>query len=293
MNLVLTVGTNPLPVFAAARYLRDRFGSSSRVTYIHSEQTKKEAGQIESVLQAGGEYECVHPFDPRQCEQDLRERLAAETGDVHLHYTGGTKCMGVETALYLSKHCNVELSYLDASRQSLNRGDETVDDLRRHVTLGLTELAALHGATAPPEAKPGAPVGDDPLWTGLKEEPVCRRLEISHDGQFVHMIYGYHLLLVSDQRRATRAAEAKAPGFQAFLRARQWGGDEARVLLVVPFALEQHGRPTDKDVRDQFPQHPDVPDRINGTPVFVWTTADGNSFEDKWAKLFEALRWFS
>jgi hypothetical protein len=279
-------------VFAAARYLQDSFGGSARVTYIHSKQTKEEAERIESVLRARGEYKSVHPFDPQQCERNLREMLAEVSGNVHLHYTGGTKCMGVETALYLSKRCNLELSYLDASRQALNRGHETVDDLRRHVTLGLDELAGLHGVK-PPHAQLGAPVGDDPLWSGLAGQPVFPRLNISHDGQFVHLIYGYHLLLVCDQRMSVKPNEAKKAAFEAFLRARQRGGDEARVLMVTPFEFESGRRPTDKDLRRDFPQHPEEPGRINGTPVFVWTTADGEPLGKKWARLFDALRWFS
>jgi hypothetical protein len=292
MRLFLTVGTNPLPVFvAASRLLNNELGPCP-VTYVHSQGTKGEAERIQALLKADQhEYLAVDPFNPRACEKDLQSGSPPAFAEAHLHYTGGTKCMGVEVARYLSARGNLGLSYLDGATQTLHLESAQVDDLRRHVHLKLDQLAELHGQSLRNADQLTLSSGDN-LWAALMTQAVFPRLSISHSDGFVCLMYGYHLLLVADQRCEPRAGAAKSAGYEAFLRTRKWGGDEARVLLVVSFELERNGKSTEKDVRYDFPQHADMDGKINSTPVFVWSCADEESFSNKWKGLFDALRWF-
>ena len=290
-RLFVTVGTNPLPVYAAAEYIRERILRGCSVTFICSEQTRAEVKRLQEALGTTGDCVPVHPYDIRECETDLEKGLPRQLEDAHLHYTGGTKCMGVEAARVLRRRTRLAMSYLDGARQRLHLDQGDVDDLRCHVSLPLAKLCRLHGESVP-EVRPGVPDREDSLWSSLFSQRVFSNLECAFDDEFTYLVYGYQLLTVADRRKAPSAGEAKNGGFDGFLRTRWLGGDEARVLLLSSLPFEKDGHPTDQDLREIFFQQRDSESAINPTPVFVRSSADAPDLGEMWGGLFRSLRWF-
>jgi hypothetical protein len=163
MRLFLTVGKNPLPVLAAAYRLGRVYGTpdeSAAITLIHSGESELEAKAIEDVLGKKFQVENIRISGIKRlriegkCPGAIGSAIAGSlNGGTHLHYTGGTKAMGIEAFRALSNgKGTISTSYLDIdSHQVLDENGALLDrsaiDERRYWNLGIEQFAELHGLT--------------------------------------------------------------------------------------------------------------------------------------------------
>lgn len=189
-DLVLLVGTNPLPNYVVAKYFILENKDLQRIWLVHSEKTNYQegtgsvAGQIIEVLkkefpqwfqhnQVKNPIGMVSLSDVGQAEKifteiadwlgNNREGLTKEfpNSAFHLNYTGGTKSMAVhvyraiENTLGKANH-PVSFSYLDARDFKIKldgQGVPLTNDLRDHIAIDLTYLMHLHNYTLKKEDK--------------------------------------------------------------------------------------------------------------------------------------------
>lgn len=128
--LILTVGTNALPVWVAWHHLKnlsEKLPSPIRVQLVHTEKTEDEMKRLRTKME---KYYSKHssqgfvthvqtsPGDPCKVFDNITKvlnDLQGETEHVHVHYTGGTQVMGVETVSAATKFDglkHVSTSYL-------------------------------------------------------------------------------------------------------------------------------------------------------------------------------------
>lgn len=169
-HILLTVGTNPIPVLVAARRLWESWGrGQSSLALLHSPETRDLADQLLTLMAKGMRLrerppewilvETPNAASPSSITKSVYKHFVVphcQPGDtVHVHYTGGTKAMGVNAirALLTSdRPLNVTDSYLDPRENQLVAGDgnlvdTTVLDERPRWQLSVEEVAALHGFT--------------------------------------------------------------------------------------------------------------------------------------------------
>jgi len=160
MNLILLIGTNPLPNFVTAKYFKERIDT---VHLIHSAENPQHPGTAsaaknlrEQLMGAG-----ICKIDPVALEdvaskirirQDLGAKLKILNGSsVHLNYTGGTKSMAVHIYTYLQETFKDRLtcSYLDAitGRIVFDDGSTPTEDLRQQIPVDINSMLGLHGYT--------------------------------------------------------------------------------------------------------------------------------------------------
>ena len=162
--LMLTVGTNPLPVWVALHHLKDKLRSPIQVRLVHTKETRPERDRLlkhSSDAFAMDAIETVsgNPATVRKdIVQDLLHNLPDNTTCIHVHYTGGTKVMCVETVAaaenikvsFPSQNIDIETSYLDprsdAGVSLIDRnGNALVPDTRKGVEPSLRRIAELNG----------------------------------------------------------------------------------------------------------------------------------------------------
>lgn len=165
MNLVLLIGTNPLPNYVVAKYFLKSFDYLKNIFFIHSSgnkfqsSTKEFADNIIEVLKSDNSlsnvslmYLSLSDIENQKTNySDLNsgfENLYCNE-KVHLNYTGGTKTMGIHVYNFLKDKFkgNFENSYLSAKIFKLvnENGDLISDDLRKEVLLNFKDLIKLHG----------------------------------------------------------------------------------------------------------------------------------------------------
>ncbi len=166
-NLVLLIGTNPLPNFIAASYLIRKNPKLIRIIFIHSEQTKFQQSTKEYALNIAALLQKKHfnevnkinflflPLnnvdDARVIRNDISqlEDLFEPGSCVHLNYTGGTKVMVVHIHAELNSIEGVEkeFSYLSPKIFCLidDNGNRLSDDLRAEIPLTFEQITSLHG----------------------------------------------------------------------------------------------------------------------------------------------------
>ncbi|HET6842933.1 MAG TPA: hypothetical protein VFK06_14850 [Candidatus Angelobacter sp.] len=162
-NILLTVGTNPLPVLVAAWRLACEFEPQT-LWLLHSVQTEMMAQAIahqmrrrwEAVPTAGGTIRMVPISDaahPKSIASTVRSLIPEAGSQWHLHYTGGTKIMALKAMQALTAAVGDPTdSYLDVNRHNVldQRGyliNPRVSDERREWNLDLRDLCVLHGFT--------------------------------------------------------------------------------------------------------------------------------------------------
>ncbi len=161
--LILTVGTNPLPVWVALHHLKDNLPHPIHVRLVHTEETKAERDRLLQYCRNAFSIDAVETVsgNPSTVRDDitrnLKNNLPANTNRIHVHYTGGTKVMCVETVAAaevvkaaLSTTIDLETSYLDARADSgaalMDRaGNALVSDTRKGVEPCLRRIAELNG----------------------------------------------------------------------------------------------------------------------------------------------------
>ncbi len=161
--LILTVGTNPLPVWVALHHLKDNLPLPIHVRLVHTKETRAERDRLLKCSRNAFSIDAVETVsgNPSTVRNDitrnLMDNLPANTTCIHVHYTGGTKVMCVETVAaaenmkaFLSGNIDVETSYLDPRADSgailVDRhGNALVADTRKGVTPCLHRIAELNG----------------------------------------------------------------------------------------------------------------------------------------------------
>jgi hypothetical protein len=166
-HVLLTVGTNPLPILVSAHRLYQLYGEPP-MTFLHSTETLGEAERVIEALarQLGFEgppenWKLIKVEDATR-PSSVGEAVSGEFlpnargQQVHLNYTGGTKTMGLQAMKVLSEAvARGEIgamtdSYLDPWSHRLLDGDGAhVDpawtDERLAWRMSVEELAKLHG----------------------------------------------------------------------------------------------------------------------------------------------------
>ncbi len=172
-DLILLVGSNPLPNYLSACALRP-----SRVALVYTDETREAKDQLrrrlECALGKGVTFE--EPFvEDATCATTVRrvlDSLLSDYGDrnVLLNYTGGTKVMAAHARLAFcsSKGRWEDASYLDEgdvhheARLRFDDGNSKPLSYYREIPLKLGTVLALHGITHRPRApRDPAPTTDD------------------------------------------------------------------------------------------------------------------------------------
>lgn len=163
-NLVLLVGTNPLPNYVVAKYFCSNNKNLRRIWLLYSEKTAFEEGtkqyaeDIEAVLKKIKPDIHIEksPLSDvsKDCDitKDVKDQLLQgidRNSKVHLNYTGGTKSMAVHVYRFLEENLNnrFSASYLDARNYCIvfdNRIEKDTDDLRGNIKISWDDLFQLH-----------------------------------------------------------------------------------------------------------------------------------------------------
>ena len=168
-QLVMTVGTNALPVWVAWYHLKDKLKKPIKVRFIYTDDTEPQKKLLESHchLAVSGNHIKTSPGDPKVVREDIKTRilngLDEETRHLHVHYTSGTKVMGVETVSAIEKKLSemtdirLDTTYLDPRGNSgpclRSRSKVYENDARRNVKPNLKRIALLNGFVTPPFGK--------------------------------------------------------------------------------------------------------------------------------------------
>ncbi len=166
MNLIVTVGTNPLPSFVVSDYFcRIDNLAIDRVYLIHSDEenmsshssTRKQAEAVRHLLERRlGRRICFLVPLKRISGSEIRDslenffRTEDIHGPVHLNYTGGTKAMAVQISSFIKDKfkTDVTASYLDARECRVKYDDKAIasqEDVRSKIYLSICDLLELHG----------------------------------------------------------------------------------------------------------------------------------------------------
>lgn len=164
-DLVLLIGTNPLPNYVVSEYYISTVRKLKNIWLVHSEDTSdgkdtlKQAEILQKVLQ--DEYQTrIHVglialedvSSADKIQKNLRSKLIPklreEQGVFHLNYTGGTKAMAVHVYRVLESELQdkCSFSYLDARDYKIkdDREGPVTEDLRDIIVISLDRLMELH-----------------------------------------------------------------------------------------------------------------------------------------------------
>jgi len=164
-NLVLLIGTNPLPNYIVAKYFSDKNSNLKNIFLIYSSgnkfqsSTKEFVENIKSVLECNGLRSDIKihfiPIDDIEKKQNIYNCINnylntnPVSGKVHLNYTGGTKVMGIHSYEFFKEKFNerVEYSYLSPKIFKIinDDGNNESEDLRKEVKSELKNILELHG----------------------------------------------------------------------------------------------------------------------------------------------------
>ena len=299
-QLIFTVGTNPLPVWVAWHHLKGKLQPPVHVRFVHTANTTTEKERLKKYCHGATFLNAIQTSagNPRLVRDAIRPVVnnLADTDLLHVHYTGGTKVMGVETVAALEaslpQGIHLDTSYLDARSNSgpviVNRaGNNWVNDARKDIDPNLCRIALLNGFEIGPFdyqywskgclvkeecPAPGKPTqeelewGMDALRRGRWKNPIhieygayatlqkaLRQISNRTNYQLFHSVHarrsgaknqrirhfeldvvavlGYQIVVVSCTT-ASNSSMVKQKAMEAYHRARQLGGDEARALVL-------------------------------------------------------------
>lgn len=161
-NLMLLVGSNPLPNYVAAQVLA-KDPVTTRIILVCSLATRDEAAQRLATLLNGQGFTAityceVDEADPEQIHREVVNVVRSLSGTIGLDYTGGTKAMSVHAyqAVKDTAHHRAQYSYLDARSLSMKISSamivggttQTLAKVGQYLTKGeltIKQLLALHG----------------------------------------------------------------------------------------------------------------------------------------------------
>ena len=166
-QLIFTVGTNPLPVAVALEHLKKTLETPIKVRLVHTVQTSEEKERLEKYWKTKelcSSSDFLNPIktsagDPKTVHEDIIGGIfngTDEPTNLHVHYTGGTQVMGVETvrAIQAKLKGDLDTSYLDprgdedrrtVKPRLVGRSKELVADARESINITLEEIATLNG----------------------------------------------------------------------------------------------------------------------------------------------------
>jgi hypothetical protein len=227
-NLVLLMGTNPLPNLVVAEYFIKNNKNLKNIFLIHSierkfqEPTETQAKNLGEVLRKrygkDGKLEFSLTFveltnvsDAIQICRELQEQSVPElkgTYSVHLNYTGGTKVMGVHVYRFIEKEIKgikKSFSYFDGRTFKIVDDDDgkfTSDDLREESKITFAEIINLHGFI-PPKKK-------DTEWFSASLEQIEKLFSEGKLDEFKDSIadfYDDYLLLRKARKKSPELTE--------------------------------------------------------------------------------------
>ena len=165
-QLIMTVGTNALPVWVAWYHLKDQLEQPVNVRFVHTKDTESQKNLLVTHCSSApsGKHIKTSPGNPGTVRENIRQRilngLSEKTTHLHVHYTGGTQVMGVETVSAieerLANNTNVRLdtTYLDARGNNgpclTSRSGNIISDARNDIDVDLNRIALLNGFTLAP-----------------------------------------------------------------------------------------------------------------------------------------------
>ncbi len=160
--LLLTVGTNALPIWVAWCHLKEK-PENSTVGFIYTEKTRKTMERLKKNFKYNGTTNFLYvplsaPGNPKVIGDAINRMLNGLPNDsnIHVHYTGGTQVMGVETVSTITTKLAtqgkaVKRSYLDAQSESTPQivdANGTVIkhlDARQGICPDIKNIAKLNG----------------------------------------------------------------------------------------------------------------------------------------------------
>lgn len=176
-QLIMTVGTNALPVWVAWYHLKEKIDDDVELRFIHTKQSENEKDLLEKRIKAESPETTILtavPVDSGNLEgihTAIETDVVCARGDCkhfHIHYTGGTKSMGVETTSIIEKKLSevqdatVNTSYLNprGSRgpEIVSRTSLGVSDTRQNINIDIESIAKLNGVMF--DNAPGQPTPD-------------------------------------------------------------------------------------------------------------------------------------
>lgn len=186
-ELLLLVGSNPLPNFLTALILKPKL-----VRLFYSEETKKVKDRLKKKLK---EKLPDSSLDEKFIEdaanaEKVREAIKSIpiTPVTHLNYTGGTKIMAAHARMAFGARGGTErqASYLDERRGVLrfDDGDE-IDLSRERLELTLNDILALHGIETIPDKDPPQPAPT------MEDTQIIARAVLSQPG-LARILYKIH-----------------------------------------------------------------------------------------------------
>lgn len=164
-DLVLLIGTSPLPNYVVAKYFVESNKMLERIWFIHSDEgvnqssTRRYAENIQTLLLNKCENISKETFryipiknieNMREIENSLKNLMPFNINSkVHLNFTGGTKVMVVQAYQFINNSEDIEeksFSYLSSRTFDLRDGNQNVicKDLRPLVVTSIEEMIALH-----------------------------------------------------------------------------------------------------------------------------------------------------
>ena len=172
-QLILTVGTNALPIWVAWHHLKDKNDAVGncllpepiQVRLIHTAQTISQMNVLKKLCESDGAMVATHPTspgDPETVRKNIQRYIFGGKSNgnkrLHIHYTGGTQVMGVETVSAIENKVGDKLktSYLNARDDSgtpmlVSRDGVLVDDTRVGIDPCLKHIAKLNDIKIGPD----------------------------------------------------------------------------------------------------------------------------------------------
>ncbi len=161
-DLVLLVGTNPLPNYVVGKFFLGENKGLERIWLVCSSGTAKIAQNLENSLKEVIKEnnlkieirmpELKNESSVKYIEEDFQSskfNLLRKSKKVHLNYTGGTKAMAVHLHRLVGTINNDPsyFSYLDARSFKLidDKDNVIVDDMRIPIILTMEQIIKLHG----------------------------------------------------------------------------------------------------------------------------------------------------
>jgi len=206
-DLVLLVGTNPVPNYVLAKYFLKSNPNLKKIWLVHSE-TRDDIGQegtdwlakdIKEVLTNEFQGEVNFNFcslrdvsSAKEIERNIKQKLVeklTQDAKIHLDYTGGTKVMSVHIHRVLNEKLKnkVSFSYLDVRTFCLkdDKRGKVTNDLRKEIDISLENLMKLHGYKREKPQKDGKKINIEQI----KQHISCGELREIGGSEFEKYVY--------------------------------------------------------------------------------------------------------
>ncbi len=164
-NLILLVGTNPLPNYVVAKYFLITNQNLKKIWLVHSEKQNDDAGTKEIADRIKDVIQKEHPkmnldnfdycpladiSDARTIKSTIERIILSKIDSAHFNYTGGTKAMAVHVYRAIEQAKKIRdrsFSYLDAREFRLKDDSDghKTEDLRESIKVSFETLMNLHG----------------------------------------------------------------------------------------------------------------------------------------------------